>query len=192
MSKHTLNLGAYILLLCSGVFVLRVLIPRDYSKRGSLSPLIAFLQALVFFIYGGFPYLYLGNDWPVVSVPLFLRVIGSCLIFAGLGFLGYGVIRLGIVRSLGMNSFRLEQSGLYRFSRNPQAIACGLYVIGFFILWPSWYAAGWVFLYFVFIHIMVLAEEEFLQKQYGLEYTQYCKEVPRYLGRSSILRNTAG
>jgi len=54
-------------------------------------------------------------------------------------------------------------------------------VIGVAVLWPSWYALGWVLLAAVF-HIMVLTEEENLRNVYGEEYTQYCKRVPRYIG----------
>lgn len=54
-------------------------------------------------------------------------------------------------------------------------------VIGVAILWPSWYALGWVILAAGF-HMMVLTEEENLRNVYGEEYTQYCKRVPRYLG----------
>jgi protein-S-isoprenylcysteine O-methyltransferase Ste14 len=71
---------------------------------------------------------------------------------------------------------------MYNLSRNPQASACGLYVIGFFLLWPSWYGAGWVLLYCVLIHWMVLAEEKHLARLYGQRYQDYCQKVPRYFG----------
>lgn len=189
MSEISLYLLSYILLLAFGLTVLRYLVPRDYLKRGKLSPFITFLQALLFFVYGGFPYLYLPRDWPAVSVSRFIHVTGVLLVVFGLAFLFYGMLRLGVLKSMGRGTPQLEQSGIYGISRNPQAIACGLYVIGFLMLWPSWYAVGWVFLYFVLIHMMVLTEEEHLRRIHGQKYQGYCDKVPRYLGRKSFSRN---
>lgn len=192
MSNLLIYLLSYVLLLSSGKIILRFLVRRDYLMYGRLSPLITFLQALLFFAYGGFPYLYLEDDWPAVYVPLFIHVMGIALVFSGLGFLLYGMFRLGVMRSMGRGSPKLEQSGIYSVFRNPQAMACGLYVIGFLMLWPSCYAVGWALLYFVLIHIMVLTEEEYLLQIYGEKYQEYCERVPRYLGRKSFLRNAAG
>ena len=110
---------SYIFLLVSGFILLRYIVPRDYLKRGQLSPWIAFLQALYFFVYGGFPYLYLKKNWPAVAVPPFVHVVGVLLIFMGLAFLFYGMFRLGVVRSTGRGAPKLMQSGIYTFSRNP-------------------------------------------------------------------------
>lgn len=192
MSKLAIYLFFYVLLLSSGLLILRYLVRRDYLKHGRLSPSITILQALLFFAYGGFPYLYLDEDWPAVSVPTVIHLLGIVLLFAGLGFLFYGMIRLGVLRSMGRGTTYLEQSGIYSVSRNPQAIACGLYVIGFLMVWPSWYAAGWALLYFILIHIMVLTEEEYLLQIHGEKYQEYCERVPRYLRRKSFLKNSTG
>jgi protein-S-isoprenylcysteine O-methyltransferase Ste14 len=88
---------------------------------------------------------------------------------------------LGVLRSLGLGTVKLEQSGLYRLSRNPQVLACTLYVIGFVMLWPSWYSVGWLLLYMVMIHRMVLTEEEHLLRTHGKQYELYCERVPRYI-----------
>ena len=135
MTEFPIYLLFYTLLLSCGLFILRHLVPRDYLKYGKLSPFIALLQALLFFVYGGFPYLYLENDWPAVSVPSFIHIPGALLVFVGLVFLIYGMIRLGVYKSLGRGTLELEQSGIYSVSRNPQVVACILYAIGFFMLW---------------------------------------------------------
>ncbi len=54
--------------------------------------------------------------------------------------------------------------------------------MGFALLWPSWYAVGWVILYAVIAYTMVLTEEEYLRRAFGAEYERYCRRVPRYLG----------
>jgi len=77
MSKVSLYLVSYILLLSLGFIIFRYLVRRDYLSRGKLSPVITFLQALLFFVYGGFPYLYLENDWPAIYVPGFFLYLGD-------------------------------------------------------------------------------------------------------------------
>ena len=173
-------LFAYGLLLVSGLIILRLIVRRDYLRRGQLSVAVATLQALLFFAYGGFPYFYLPDDWPAIHVSRFAHVVGMAAIISGLGFLFYGMIVLGILPSIGRGRKGLAQSGIYRKSRNPQALACGLYVVGFTVLWPSWYAVGWAILYAILIHNMVITEEEHLLRTYGEGYAMYCRGVPRY------------
>lgn len=144
------------------------------------------LQAVLFFTYGGFPYLYLPKDWPAVHVFPIVHILGITFIIIGLAGLFYGMIKLGIFRSVGRGEKKLQRTGIYRRTRNPQALACGLYVIGFALLWPSWQALAWAMLYFVFIHMMIIIEEEHLLHIYGKKYQEYCQEVPRYLGLSSF------
>jgi protein-S-isoprenylcysteine O-methyltransferase Ste14 len=79
----------------------------------------------------------------------------------------------------------LAQSGIYRKSRNPQALACGLYVLGFTVLWPLWYALGWAILYAILIHIMIITEEEHLLRAHGEGYVKYGRDVPRYFSLRS-------
>jgi protein-S-isoprenylcysteine O-methyltransferase Ste14 len=153
-------------------------------RKGELSAAVAMLQSLLFFAYGGFPVLYLEQDWPAVHVSTALRLGGGMALVVGMASLLTGMIRLGIARSMGRGSPQLETAGLYRISRNPQAVACGLYVLGFFLMWPSWFAAGWALLYLPLIHRMVLCEEAHLARLHGQAYREYCARVPRYLGGS--------
>jgi hypothetical protein len=118
----------------------------------------AALQALLFFLYGGFPYIYLPGDWPMLHVNVFLKLIGLTCIIAGLVNVLLGIFRLGLRRSLGLNTGMLKEADLYQISRNPQVMGCILYVTGFVILWPSWYALGWGLSFLPIIHMMVLTE----------------------------------
>ena len=172
----------YFLFLVFGWFVLRVLVRRDYMMRERLSIPVSILQTLLFFIYGGFPYLYISHDWPKVYVSSTLHFIGMVFIIVGLSSLAYGMLKLGLLPSIGSTSDELERIGIYDISRNPQALACSFYVVGFSMLWPSWYAISWVLLYVVLIHIMIITEEEHLLHLYGASYEEYCYEVPRYIG----------
>jgi protein-S-isoprenylcysteine O-methyltransferase Ste14 len=73
-------------------------------------------------------------------------------------------------------------SGPYRVTRNPQLMGGALLIVGYIVLWPSWYALGWLALFAVMTHLMVLTEEEHLRRIHREGYERYCKQVPRYLG----------
>jgi protein-S-isoprenylcysteine O-methyltransferase Ste14 len=180
MRTLSLYIISYAILLLSSILILRVLVPRDYQKRGKLSPGITILQALLFFVYGGFPTIYLENDWPIIHGPKSIKTIGLFLIILGLAGIIFGMSHIGVMRSMGRGSPFLKTSGLYQVTRNPQALACGLYVVGFLILWPSWFALGWSLLYIPLIHMMVLSEEEHLSRVHGQSYQDFCKNTPRY------------
>jgi protein-S-isoprenylcysteine O-methyltransferase Ste14 len=168
-------------LLGASIFIFRKVVRPDYLKRGRLTWGSATLQALIFFVYGGLPIIYLRSDWPTLPGNMIQSVSGLIGIGLGLSGLFIGMAWLGIQRSFGRGESGLRKSGIYRITRNPQALACGVYVIGFVALWPSWYAVGWAFLYVILIHEMILREEEHLHNLYGEEYERFCAEVPRYL-----------
>jgi protein-S-isoprenylcysteine O-methyltransferase Ste14 len=84
--------------------------------------------------------------------------------------------------SLGLQTSVLKETSYYQVTRNPQVLGCVLYVIGFIILWPTWFALGWGSSLIVILHVMVLTEEEHLHNTYGQRYEKYFNKVPRYLG----------
>lgn len=181
MDRLVTYLVAYAILLSTGLIVLRYLARRDYRKVGNLTMITALMQVAVWFMYGGFPIIYLPQDWPAVQVKVIFHVLGLALIIIGLGFLLYTIHRLGLLRSLGRGEASLLVKGLYGRTRNPQALACALYVAGFTLLWPSWQALAWALLYPILIHIMIVSEEEHLLNEYGESYVNYCQQVPRYV-----------
>jgi protein-S-isoprenylcysteine O-methyltransferase Ste14 len=182
MSTLSLYLLSLPLLVGVSLLVLRGFVRRDYLRRGNLSIPSAILQALVFFAFGGYPSFYLPGDWPVSQVNLVVRVIGLASLTIGLLIMFIGVYRLGLLRSMGLQTGELKETRYYRATRNPQVLGCVLYVIGFVILWPSWFALGWGASLMVILHVMVLTEEEHLHNSYGQDYEKYCNRVPRYLG----------
>jgi len=182
MNTRVIYLISIFLFLIVAVLALRIFVRRDYQRIGHLTVFSATLQALLFFVYGGFPVIYLPGDWPVSQVNLLWRIVGLICITVGLAIMLLGVFRLGLRRSLGLQTEMLKEADCYRISRNPQVLGCMLYVTGFVILWLSWYAFGWGLSFVPIIHLMVFTEEEHLLNIYGGEYLQYCNRVPRYLG----------
>jgi protein-S-isoprenylcysteine O-methyltransferase Ste14 len=123
-----------------------------------------------------------GNLSPVAvpgllkSVSLGLWVLGFALLFSGRAGLGDS-FRIGSPKE----RTGLQQTGLYRFSRNPMYV--GVYatlcaaVVG--TLNPVVLLAA-AFVIAVH-HKIVLAEEEHLRRAWGEEYRSYCSQVRRYL-----------
>ena len=78
----------------------------------------------------------------------------------------------GIGKAFGMNVSELTKQGPYKVSRNPQILGGYLLVIGTTVQWLSQYSFGWVVLYAIIGHWMILTEEEHLSRIYGKEYKQ--------------------
>src|SRR5262249_53505474 len=104
----------------------------------------------------------------------------------GLGLVLFCLILLSFGRSfrVGIDTDhpgKLITTGVFALSRNPIYVAFWIIMLGQFLIFPNWIllaylpGAAWLF------HRQVLREEDFLRKQYGQEYTEYCNRVRRYL-----------
>ena len=181
MNTLTAYLIAAALLLILAILTFRLIVRNDYVQKGRLTAFSIFMETLIFFLLVGFPYVYGIQGWPEVKVGLILEILGWVFIVAGVLVIAIGMFQLGLSGIFGQGSRNLKQNGLYRFSRNPQILGCWLYVIGFNVLWPSWYTLGWAGLFGIVTHIMVLTEEEYLEKVFGEEYFVYREAAPRYI-----------
>jgi protein-S-isoprenylcysteine O-methyltransferase Ste14 len=179
-------------LLCASYVVLRVLFGYDYRVKGRLSPLSILTGTLIFFLWGGFPYIYGPSNWPARQDGAIFGLIGWLCLILGLLIIIVGIATLGFRTALGQPAQALKQAGLYRFCRNPQIVGCFLYAVGFALLWPSWYAFGWVILFAGVAHIMVITEEQHLRRVFGDAYIQYCRRVPRYFFFWKVFRRSRG
>jgi protein-S-isoprenylcysteine O-methyltransferase Ste14 len=181
----TIYLGAAAALLVAAWLAFAVLGRRDFQRRRRPSAFTLVFQAAIFFCWGGFPMIYGIVDWPAVGHGPLLAGIGWFILILGLALMAVAMARLGLRRSFGLPGEEVELNGLYHLCRNPQIVGCGLYGLGFAILWPSWYAAGWLLLYAAIAHLMVRTEEENLSQRYSDAYVEYCRQVPRYIPRLS-------
>jgi protein-S-isoprenylcysteine O-methyltransferase Ste14 len=173
-------------LLVAAYSVFRKIVRKDYLEHGRLKWSSSLLQLLIFFGLMCFPYVYNPIEWQffweidITSDPGYV-LAGFTLIILGFAVAFGTMFWFGLGRAFGVKTSGIIQSGPYRYSRNPQILGGYLLVIGISMQWPSLYSFGWVILYGVVSHMMILTEEEYLSKQYREAYTQYCKEVPRYL-----------
>jgi protein-S-isoprenylcysteine O-methyltransferase Ste14 len=173
-----------LLLFGASLIVLRVFARRDYLKRGRLTLFSTILEWIVFFSWGWFTWI----DWPPGVFPPpetgpVLRTLGWIGIVVGMTTMFLAIAYLGWLRSNGLRGDLLRQTGPYRWTRNPQVLACTVAVVGYALLWPSWHTLGWVVLFLAMVHTMVLTEEEYLLHRHGEEYARYRARVPRYIWR---------
>jgi protein-S-isoprenylcysteine O-methyltransferase Ste14 len=185
--KTVIYFGAAALLIALAFVVFRVIVRRDYQRKGRATLLSSLLELLVMGLYVGFPYLYNPPQWVLfwsravpVSEPQW--ILGVVCIVIGLISTFGTMFWFGLRRAFGLQAKGLIQSGPYRVARNPQLVFFVLVVLGAVVLWPSWYALGWVALYGMVVHPMVVTEEEHLLAVFGEEYARYCQRVPRYVG----------
>ncbi len=93
------------------------------------------------------------------------------------------VMRGGGTPDPGQPPVRLVVSGLYRWSRNPMYLGVLLIPLGEAVLFQSALLVFYVALLWSGFHLRVIAyEEPVLRTQFGVEYENYTRQVPRWFG----------
>jgi protein-S-isoprenylcysteine O-methyltransferase Ste14 len=73
--------------------------------------------------------------------------------------------------------------GLYRYTRNPMYVGVIILVAGWALRLGSPVLAGYMAVLMVAFHLrVVMAEEPWLQRQFGDAWSAYSAEVPRWFG----------
>jgi protein-S-isoprenylcysteine O-methyltransferase Ste14 len=127
------------------------------------------------------------HSWGILlahtKTPEPLRWISLCLWILGFGLLFTGRFGLGESFRIGSpkEKTHLQVNGLFRFSRNPMYL--GVYTTLLASVLYTWNPIVLLVAMFIVIvhHLIVLAEEQYLQKVFGDEYSAYCRHVRRYL-----------
>ena len=75
---------------------------------------------------------------------------------------------------------QLVTGGMFSHCRNPLYLGNFLIFVGITIIFNSWtvYLIGIPLAFFIYAAI-ICAEENYLRKQFGAEYDDYCEQVPR-------------
>ena len=178
-------IGSAVTLLVA-VIIFRIFVRRDYRRHGKLGPLAVILEFVIFALHANVIYLYLPVPWPRLPAapenPVQLYLGGTITILGLLAALAI-MAQLGFSTSVGQQPEGVRKTGPYRWTRNPQLLAYGTGLLGFVLMYPSYQTAAWILLYAAISQLMVLTEEEHLKNQFGEEYLEYCRQVPRYLCR---------
>lgn len=110
--------------------------------------------------------------------------IGIALCLAGLVVLLLSLISFGRSFRVGIDvdhPDELVTTGLFAWSRNPIYVAFFLVLVGQFLVFPNWIPLAYIAAGSWLVHRQVLREEEFMRRQYGEKYAEYCRRVRRYV-----------
>ncbi len=140
-----------------------------------------YLTWISFYLVFGFNALLIIFDWNswVMKSPLRL-IIGVPLILIGPLLLIWAIRVLGGKNTSGLPAGFIKD-GPYRFTRNPQYIGDMVLFLGLSLMANSLYLWITHFLLILVFLITPLAEEIWLEEQYGETYPEYRRETSRFL-----------
>ena len=108
-------------------------------------------------------------------------LLGAVLMVAGRVMTTVAVFTIRARNSQEGDDFFLHTKGVYRYSRNPIQVGLYLLLLGMLaVYWNPIFAAG-VMIYAVYMHVILLREERFLQGQFQEAYAAYTETTRRYL-----------
>ncbi len=138
------------------------------------------MWALFWFVYAATLAL-VALDWNSGPWSSPLRwLVGVPVAASGAAFVTWGIATLGVTNTSGVRD-GLVARGPYHFSRNPQYVGDIALFLGTAIVanselvWVTQLLSAWIFV------LAPLAEEPWLEEQYGDAYRRYCGQVPRFL-----------
>jgi len=114
-----------------------------------------------------------------------LDTVAWMVFIAGAAFRWWATLYIG-----GRKSQRLASDGPYSVCRNP--LYLGTFLMGLstaLFLESAIFVLGLLISTALYLLITVPSEERVLEKTLGQEYIDYCKRVPRFLPRFSLLRS---
>ena len=124
-------------------------------------------------------------QWPEIRLleGQVLDIVGIVFLTLGLVIVLAAFLSLGASTRIGLprESTILKTGGLYRYSRNPMYIGLHLTCLAAVV----WTMNPVVLLFFaveiIIHHRIVLAEEQFLEKEFGDAWRDYGRRVRRYM-----------
>lgn len=111
----------------------------------------------------------------IQSTPLMLFYTGAITYALGIILLIMSVVNFAAPLETGMN-----RSGLYCISRNPMYVAYFVFFMGCVFLTQSMLLFGFVVIFQITAHRIILAEERWCIQKFGSEYLKYMDKVRRY------------
>jgi protein-S-isoprenylcysteine O-methyltransferase Ste14 len=152
---------------------------REYRQCGRLSVVGLFLLCAMIFV----PNL-------ALEYATRYRFPDTLLDYTGIamGIVGIAICLVAIrnFRSVSkvfcLDSGELATAGPYRWSRNPQYVGFFLFLVGFALTDWSLACLPPLLVQAINLHLLVLVEEEHLQREFGDPYLEFCRTTPRYFG----------
>ena len=150
--------------------------PRTWQYRVTWT--LFLLTTIGFLVVGGLDAGSLGlHRWLGEAGTL---ILGSTLLVGGTALASYAMGHLGLRGALGLET-DLVTEGPFAVSRNPGYLGDLLLIVGYVILTDSRLAAVVGAVGAVWFLLAPLAEEPWLEEQYGDAYRRYRDRVPRWV-----------
>lgn len=108
--------------------------------------------------------------------PIWLFYLGILIYIVGLLLLLLSVLSFARPSNTGIN-----QSGIYRLSRNPMYVSYYLFLIGCGLLTKFFILLVITVIFILTSHRLILAEEQWCKESFGDEYLKYMTRTRRYL-----------
>ncbi len=126
--------------------------------------------------------------WPLADNERFFRStavawVGLALCVGGVLVLLLSLVSFGDSFRVGIDADqpgRLVTKGIFAVSRNPIYVGFFVFLLGEFLVFPTWTPLIALGVASVLFHRQVLREEDFMRQRYGQEYAEYCGRVRRY------------
>jgi len=141
---------------------------------GKLSAWLSWLSILVQFS---------GFDLRMVRLPIFITNTSLALAIAGLALSLAAMVNLGRSMRFGLPTEKTEfkTGGLYCVSRNPMYVGFDILSLSGMIFTANIFVAMLGLYGMYTFHIIILAEEKFLEGRFGQKYIDYRRKVRRYI-----------
>ncbi|MBC8504972.1 MAG: isoprenylcysteine carboxylmethyltransferase family protein [Anaerolineales bacterium] len=164
----------------------------EYLKLGQLTFLGASLQVIAYGLLMVLTGLSVwGSLWPSWDEYIPDNWAGGLLTILGLVVCALGIWDFSSMqRLIGQRSDYLVIKGVYRYSRNPQYLGLGLLILGFVV--SHWSSTAWLAFVcsLLLVGVTIWIEEQHLGKLFGEAYREYCRRVPRIIGRMTKIEGT--
>ena len=153
---------------------------------------LGYILGFLLFVVGIPALMWLASGRPFPWAPSMLWAISAMiLIVAGLALSIWSIVYMKKVgegnpfdaynHEVAPRTKHLMTDGPYKFTRNPMLVGVYIYDIGVMLWLHSWWPLAVFAVEVVLLTLQVRSEEKRLEADFGEEYLEYRKRVPRYL-----------
>lgn len=160
------------------------LVNYDYKTQKSLSKKSAYLLWAVY----GLNVMTIINVafwsmWPFVKVNIGFSILGATLIILGIFALFLSLREFNSVKKMsGLEAKKIIDTGIYKYSRNPQSLSAFLIIVGYSLIQKSLLALILLAVFFIVVSFFIIpAEEKYLSKMLGEDFVKYKKRVRKWI-----------
>ncbi|MEG0542048.1 MAG: methyltransferase [Angelakisella sp.] len=130
-------------------------------------------------------WLYQISNVAIIVYMFFLKIkfVSIWLFYTGVAVYVIGIILLivSVVSFATPAKNGINESGIYRLSRNPMYVAYFVFFFGCVLLTQSLVLLAVVLVFQITSHWIILSEERWCIRKFGNEYRQYMERVRRYI-----------